>query len=106
VQRGSVAPSPSPGGVGCGGGPVPASEPRLPPLQNGVISLIDCTLVEEQESTDEDGRCRGYPHPRGALSPTVGAGWGLAAASPGGCWAHRGVSESRVAASWGMRSSP
>lgn len=26
-------------------------------LQNGVISLIDCTLVEEPESTDEDGRC-------------------------------------------------
>lgn len=28
-------------------------------LQNGVISLIDCTLVEEPESTDEDGRCWG-----------------------------------------------
>uniref|UniRef100_A0A663MU56 Ras protein specific guanine nucleotide releasing factor 1 n=1 Tax=Athene cunicularia TaxID=194338 RepID=A0A663MU56_ATHCN len=37
----------------------PAAEPQLPPLQNGVISLIDCTLVEEQESTDEDAKTSG-----------------------------------------------
>ncbi|CAM9409708.1 unnamed protein product [Bubo scandiacus] len=37
----------------------PAAELRLPPLQNGVISLIDCTLVEEQESTDEDAKTSG-----------------------------------------------
>lgn len=30
------------------------------PLQNGVISLIDCTLVEEPESTDEDGTWWGW----------------------------------------------
>lgn len=69
-----IALSPSPGqwAVTWGGGPGqppatwrgnPATEPRLPPLQNGVISLIDCTLVEEQESTDEDGRCPRGPMP-------------------------------------------
>lgn len=48
----------------------PAPEPPLPSLQNGVISLIDCTLVEEQESTDEDGRCpRPACMPRALLSP-------------------------------------
>lgn len=49
----------------------PDTEPCLLPLQNGVISLIDCTLVEEPESTDEDGR-----------NPHVGQ-------SPQGTWNHR-----------------
>ncbi|POI20797.1 hypothetical protein CIB84_015456, partial [Bambusicola thoracicus] len=31
----------------------------IPALQNGVISLIDCTLIEEQESTDEDAKASG-----------------------------------------------
>lgn len=43
------------GGQGIPSPQGPAAEPPLPPLQNGVISLIDCTLVEEPESTDEDG---------------------------------------------------
>uniref|UniRef100_A0A8D2MTM0 Ras protein specific guanine nucleotide releasing factor 1 n=1 Tax=Zonotrichia albicollis TaxID=44394 RepID=A0A8D2MTM0_ZONAL len=34
------------------------AEPSLS-LQNGVISLIDCTLVEEPESTDEDAKTSG-----------------------------------------------
>lgn len=91
-----IALSPSPGqwAATWGGGPGqppatqrgdPATEPRLPPLQNGVISLIDCTLVEEQESTDEDGRCPRGPvpvrlllgHAQGpAQPPPVGTGWG------------------------------
>lgn len=86
-------PVPDPGAVGCdvgrgtGAAPSlpeggPAAEPRLPPLQNGVISLIDCTLVEEQESTDEDGRCpMAAESPRGTaralLSPWLRVrGWG------------------------------
>ncbi|NXJ71435.1 RGRF1 factor, partial [Rostratula benghalensis] len=70
---GCVTPSPSlsPGrwavtwGGGAGQPPAPllgggaGSEPQLPPLQNGVISLIDCTLVEEQESTDEEAKASG-----------------------------------------------
>ncbi|NXQ10619.1 RGRF1 factor, partial [Peucedramus taeniatus] len=32
---------------------------KLHLTKNGVISLIDCTLVEEPESTDEDGACWG-----------------------------------------------
>uniref|UniRef100_A0A663MVC6 Ras protein specific guanine nucleotide releasing factor 1 n=1 Tax=Athene cunicularia TaxID=194338 RepID=A0A663MVC6_ATHCN len=61
-------PAPVPGAVAVGWGARaalspprgdPAAEPQLPPLQNGVISLIDCTLVEEQESTDEDAKTSG-----------------------------------------------
>lgn len=29
-------------------------------FQNGVISLIDCTLLEEPESTEEEGKCASH----------------------------------------------
>lgn len=44
-------------------------------FQNGVISLIDCTLLEDPESTEEEGRAGGRTRARGhgrphRLSPT------------------------------------
>lgn len=34
---------------------------RRPALsQNGVVSLIDCTLLEDTESTEEEGGCESY----------------------------------------------
>lgn len=41
--------------------PKPACTP--PALfQNGVVSLIDCTLLEDPESTEEEGRCGSCSH--------------------------------------------
>lgn len=51
----------------------------IPALQNGVISLIDCTLIEEQESTDEDGR---YPQCPTVPAPFLGVGGLACAKSP------------------------
>lgn len=31
-------------------------------FQNGVVSLIDCTLLEDPESTEEEGRCGSCSH--------------------------------------------
>lgn len=58
----------------------------IPTLQNGVISLIDCTLIEEQESTDEDGR---YPQCPTVPAPFLGVGgFGLCQISPSNVTVH------------------
>ena len=50
----------------CEGPPAQAPPDTTPSLaavfQNGVISLIDCTLLEDPESTEEEGRHASCSH--------------------------------------------